>query len=202
MAAPRNDEERDRIYEAAIGLFRERGFNKVSYREIAEACDTSKSMVQHYFPKKELFAIRFYEQHTEELFARAFELSPDADDPITTFALMGLMHFDFLLNDVEHRLLIDDWLESRSLTDVVVAVQREWAQAHLHATTSVSVADALTISLGGAYELVYQRKKDGSSPTALYVERAALVPFALVMGASREQVEETLQRCANLLELR
>lgn len=200
MAAPRNDEERDRIYETAIRLFCEQGFNKVSYREIAEACDTSKSMVQHYFPKKELFAIRFYEQHMEELSSRALELSPDAEDPLTMFALMGLMHFDFLLNDATVKPLIDDLLESRSLTDVVITVQREWAQAHLPANTSVSSADALTVALGGAYELVYQRKKDRDL-TALYVERAALIPFALVMGVPREQVKETLQRCADLLGL-
>lgn len=201
MAAPRNDEERDRIYEAAIRLFCKHGFNKVSYREIAEACNTSKSMVQHYFPKKDLFAIRFYEQHMEELSARALELSPDAEDPLTIFTLMGLMHFDFLLNDGEHKPLIDDLLESRSLTDVIVAVQREWAQAHLPASASVSSADALTVALGGAYELVYQHKKNGGSLTALYVERAALLPFALVMGVPREQVKETLQRCADLLGL-
>lgn len=199
MAAPRNDEERDRIYHAAIALFCQSGFNKVSYREIAEACDTSKSMVQYYFPKKELFASRFYEEHIEGLARRAEELSPKSQDSLTLFALMGLMHFDFLLNDAPHKLLIDDLLENRALTDVVVSVQREWAKSHLPEGAAVTAEDALTIALGGAYELVYQRKKLGAPISALYIERAALMPFALVMGAPRQQVRDVLDSCARLL---
>lgn len=199
MAAPRNDEERDRIYEAAIALFCSAGFNKVSYREIAEACSTSKSMVQHYFPKKDLFAIRFFEQHVEELAEKATGLSPDARDSLMVFTLMGLAHFDFLLNDAEYRAFIDDVVESRALTDAVVSLEREWAKEHLPKGAAIAAEDALTISLGGAYELVYQRLKSGNPTSAMYVERAAMVPFALVMGIGRSEVETALQQGAKLL---
>ena len=54
MAAPRNDEERARLYAAAMRLFGEKGYVATSYQDIADACDTSKSVVQHYYPRKEM----------------------------------------------------------------------------------------------------------------------------------------------------
>ena len=202
MAAPKNDEERERIYRAAIELFRTRGFGKTSYAGIAEACDTSKSMVQHYFPKKELFIERYFSQLLEELNARALSLADDPDDTLEVFCLMGLLHFSQLLDDEDMRALSEDIVESRALTSGIVSAERTWAAERLpERRGTVTAADALTVSLGGAYELIYQGGQSGRKPSPDYVERAAIVPFALTMGFDRERTEETIERCERKLGL-
>ena len=63
MAAPRNDEERARLYTTAMRLFGEKGYIATSYQDIADACDTSKSVVQHYYPRKEMLLALFLDKH-------------------------------------------------------------------------------------------------------------------------------------------
>jgi AcrR family transcriptional regulator len=203
MAAPRNDEERDRIYDAALKLFFARGFNKTSYANIADACQTSKSMVQHYFPKKELFIDRYFSQTLDDLNAHAVELADDPEDVLEVFCLMGLMHFSQLLSSGKLRALADDIVESRTLTNSIMVAERAWAAERLPERRGVvSAADALTVSLGGAYELIYQYRQAGQPLTAGYVERAAVVPFALTMGFDRQCTEDTLQACEKKLAQR
>lgn len=200
MAAPRNDGERERIFRAAVKLFEKRGFNKASYADIAAACDTSKSMVQHYFPKKEAFVEVLLSRDLEQLSERAVSLADDPDDVLEVFCLMGLLHFSQLLEGESMRAFVADIVENRALTNTVVAAERAWAAERLsEARETVSAADALTVSLGGAYELIYQYRKSGAALSAGYVERAAIVPFALTMGFDRQRIEETLAACQDKL---
>ena len=52
-------ERREAIVERAAELFASRGFNGASMADLAAACDTSKSLLYHYYPSKEdlLYAV-------------------------------------------------------------------------------------------------------------------------------------------------
>ena len=52
-------ERREAIVERAAMLFASRGFNGASMADLAAACDTSKSLLYHYYPSKEdlLYAV-------------------------------------------------------------------------------------------------------------------------------------------------
>lgn len=63
MAAPRKDDERARLYAAALRLFGEKGYIATSYMDIAVACHTSKSVVQHYYPRKEMLLAHYIDDH-------------------------------------------------------------------------------------------------------------------------------------------
>ncbi|MFG2121580.1 TetR/AcrR family transcriptional regulator [Streptomyces sp. NPDC048710] len=52
-----------RIYQVAIGLFVERGFDNVSVQEIADAAEVSKMTVFNYFGTKEDLVFRPMEEH-------------------------------------------------------------------------------------------------------------------------------------------
>ncbi|WNM36218.1 helix-turn-helix domain-containing protein [Streptomyces sp. Li-HN-5-11] len=52
-----------RIYRTAVALFAERGFDKVSVQEIAEAADVSKMTVFNYFGSKEDLVFQPMEEH-------------------------------------------------------------------------------------------------------------------------------------------
>ena len=59
-------ETRDRIYQAALALFRERGFDAATMRDIAAAAGMSLGAAYHYFPSKDAIVLAYYEQISEE----------------------------------------------------------------------------------------------------------------------------------------
>ncbi|MEF2655464.1 MAG: TetR/AcrR family transcriptional regulator [Eggerthellaceae bacterium] len=200
MAAPKNDAERARIYNAAIKLFCREGYERTTYRAIAETCETTRSAVQYYYPQKDQFVAQFFNAHLECIYNRVQEKIGTHSDVLETFCMMGLLHFDFLLNDRSVRPFISDVIANRALTASMVISERDWAEQHMpKSKLSVSNADALTVALGGAYELIYQAYLSKSEITPLYVEEAAILPFALGRGYTRKHVKEILKKCSDLL---
>ena len=200
MAAPKNLKERQRIYDHALKLFAKQGYTKTKYSDIAEASGSSKSMVQHYFPKKELLVREFLNEHLESIAKEAEAYA--GDDIMKLFCMMGLLHFHTLLNDETMSLFYGDLLASRELTDIIVEAERDWAGARLEGASEgpIFVKDALTVSLGGAYELMFQAVKSGKRLSASYVEYAAIVPFALSIGYERESIVAILEECISEFE--
>lgn len=78
-----------RIWRTAIGLFVERGFDKVSVAEIAEAADVSKMTVFNYFGNKEDLVFKPMEEHTDDL-ARAVRERPSGESAVSA------VHREFL----------------------------------------------------------------------------------------------------------
>lgn len=84
-------DKRQAILDAAAVLFAQSGYANVKMVDIAGACDASKSMLYHYFPKKEdvLFEImkeqiQSYLEATEEVAAR----SGDPEERLRAFVTM------------------------------------------------------------------------------------------------------------------
>jgi AcrR family transcriptional regulator len=61
------DERQRQLLEAATRLFRERAFEEISMRQIAEAGGVSKALLYHYFPSKTVLFRAAVEQATGEL---------------------------------------------------------------------------------------------------------------------------------------
>jgi len=204
MPAPRNDKERDRIYEQAIALFLERGYTKTAYKDIAAACNTTKSMVQHYFPKKELLAERFFREKLDGFLDEAQALMPASYSQLDLLTCVGLLHYEFILNDPQAALLCTDILESRSLTSKVVEAEYLWAAKVLHDTTpeGTSMKAQITIALGGAYDLMHQAHIQGEHPTASSIQLAAMLAFWLPMGMSAQDVSASVRRAQKLTGIR
>lgn len=64
------EQSRTNILETALRLFRERGFDETTMRDIASACQLSLGAAYHYFPSKEDIVLAYYdrvqEKHEEE----------------------------------------------------------------------------------------------------------------------------------------
>ena len=195
MAAPKKEKERKRVYDEAIRLFQQQGYTKTKYSDIAAACGGTKSMVQHYYPKKEQFAIEYLNKHLEGIAKEAQKYA--GEDTMKLFCMMGLMHFHTLLNDPAMKLFYDDILASRELTSVLTKAERDWAQVRLDVPNDgpVFVKDALTTALGGAYELMFQARREGKQLSASYVEYAGMLPFAMSIGYSRQEIIDILEEC-------
>ena len=51
------EQSRTNILETALRLFRERGFDETTMRDIASACGLSLGAAYHYFPSKEALVL-------------------------------------------------------------------------------------------------------------------------------------------------
>ena len=62
----KGEETRDRIYQAALALFRERGFESATMRDIAAAAGMSLGAAYHYFPSKDAIVLAYYDRISVE----------------------------------------------------------------------------------------------------------------------------------------
>jgi AcrR family transcriptional regulator len=64
---PKSEETRARILEAALTTFRERGFERATMREVAQAAEVATGAAYYYFDSKEAIVMAFYQRAQEEL---------------------------------------------------------------------------------------------------------------------------------------
>ncbi|MEV0914331.1 TetR family transcriptional regulator [Streptomyces sp. NPDC049967] len=69
------------VSDAAIAMFMERGFDKVSVAEVAAAADISKPTLFRYFPSKEDLALHRFADHEDES-ARVVAARADGESPL------------------------------------------------------------------------------------------------------------------------
>jgi AcrR family transcriptional regulator len=79
-ATAKGEETRDRIYNAALKLFRKRGFDATTMRDIATAAGMSLGAAYHYFPSKDAIVLAYYDrvsqEHTRRVSAEATNDKP------------------------------------------------------------------------------------------------------------------------------
>jgi len=63
----KSEETRTRILEAALAIFRERGFERATMREIAAAAEVALGAAYYYFDGKEAIVMAFYERTQGEM---------------------------------------------------------------------------------------------------------------------------------------
>jgi AcrR family transcriptional regulator len=66
-AGKKSEETRARILKAALAVFRERGFERATMREIAEAAEVATGAAYYYFDSKDALVMAFYEQAQAEM---------------------------------------------------------------------------------------------------------------------------------------
>lgn len=62
MTQPKREETRRRILEAALAVFRERGFEAATMREVAARAEMAVGAAYYYFPSKDAIVLAFYEE--------------------------------------------------------------------------------------------------------------------------------------------
>lgn len=66
MKTPKGEETRRRVHEAAMALFREKGFDATTMRDVAAAAGMSLGAAYHYFPGKEAIVMAYYASLQDE----------------------------------------------------------------------------------------------------------------------------------------
>ena len=71
---PRAEETRKRIYDAALELFRERGFEQTTMRDIAQKAGVALGGAYYYFASKEAIVLAFYQEVQHQSHEEILEL--------------------------------------------------------------------------------------------------------------------------------
>jgi AcrR family transcriptional regulator len=64
---PKSEETRERILAAALRIFRERGFDAATMREVAAAAEVAVGAAYYYFASKDAIVMAFYQQAQDEM---------------------------------------------------------------------------------------------------------------------------------------
>jgi AcrR family transcriptional regulator len=76
VKTPKGEETRARVLETALRLFREKGFDATTMRDIAQAAGLSLGAAYHYFPSKEAIVLAYYDRVQDAHADRARESLP------------------------------------------------------------------------------------------------------------------------------
>ncbi len=68
--------------DTAAGLYASKGFLGASVAEIAAACQTSKSLIYHYYPSKEDILFDVMDSHVQSLVEATREIDEAGSDPV------------------------------------------------------------------------------------------------------------------------
>ena len=71
---PRAEETRKRIYDSALELFRERGFEQTTMRDIAQKAGVALGGAYYYFASKEAIVLAFYQEMQQQSHEEILEL--------------------------------------------------------------------------------------------------------------------------------
>jgi AcrR family transcriptional regulator len=95
----KGEETRARIYDAAITLFRARGFESATMRDVAASAGMSLGAAYHYFPGKDAIVLAYYDDVTGEHERRVRAALADASDLRTRLRIPFHTKLDILQHD-------------------------------------------------------------------------------------------------------
>ncbi len=126
MGRARNMEARDKISRTAIQLFSEKGYVNTSFTDIAKACGVERSIVQYYFPYKEILIIEFLDKCLRLIAEMAENLDGERFDVLGRQYFLGFVSFSFLVDSDKMQNLTMDIVASRQLTETMMPLYCQW----------------------------------------------------------------------------
>jgi AcrR family transcriptional regulator len=91
------DRRRHEIFNAAVKLFTEKGFNETSMRAIAEAAGVGKSTIYDYFPSKDEILIAFVVDEVGHMTSAAEEILTQSLSAAEKLRSILRQHLDYML---------------------------------------------------------------------------------------------------------
>ena len=115
------------IVEHAARLFAERGFLGASIADLAEACETSKSLIYHYYDSKEDILFDVMHSHVHALLDAAEEISGRETDPSEKLRELTLAFVRLYAGAAARQRVLLNELErlSKEQRAIVVGIQRQ-----------------------------------------------------------------------------
>lgn len=120
------EERRAAIVEHAARLFADRGFLGASIADLADACDTSKSLIYHYYDSKEAILFDVMHSHVRALLDAAEEISARSLSPADKLRELTRAFVHLYVGAAARQRVLLNELEklSKEQRTIVIGIQR------------------------------------------------------------------------------
>lgn len=201
MPRPRNNDLYGRIADEVFRQMLSRGYTATSYASIADACGTSRAIVQDYFPRKTQMAILVMDRS----FDTAFECTSDFCDAkriedamldsVARLYAAATTHLEFMQRDAGRRFFMRDFLKDRDNTEVQLfnIMSRSFGFiGRIDVVEDPAYRDDLLMSMGGFFEVFYYHlKEERSLDIQLYFSQVTRI-WLRATGYPREKLGTAL----------
>ena len=100
--APRQDNRRQLLLDAAAGLICRRGFHGTSMRDIGRATDMLAGSIYYHFPSKDELLVAIYTEGVRRIAERVDGAVARATDPMKRLEAACVAHLEMLLTDSDY----------------------------------------------------------------------------------------------------
>ena len=183
MPATTPSQTKIEITHAAWRQFRTSGYHATTYASVAKDRGIGRSLVQYHFPRKEELPISLVSWALEQSEHCLGANVENAIDDHVAFYKIGVCTFTFLLDGGFSRFL-REMLESRAITEALLAMNIEWALAHTDSEFTAGkeeVVRTVITNMGGFYDYLYHCLSAGKKfnvadclATSVYASATAL----------------------------
>jgi len=183
----RNTQRRMEIVDTAFRLFAETSYDDVQMKDIAEACDISKSLLQHYFPKK----IVLLSTMLNEIMLSAFVYSNEQLTALST-EQRTMIQMSFILRTLDENpkmeSFIRDIFENPELTTELVLVTLDWLESIGVPGETAVIRYAINFAVSGGMAVFFKRKLLKAS-VEIISENIAQA-FYLLIGEDTQKIDQ------------
>lgn len=102
QALPRRDNRRQKLLDAAAGLFRRHGFHATSMRDIARHTGMLHGSMYYHFPSKEELLVTVYEEGIKRIAAHVDGAVERESDPWRRLEAASVAHLEMLLDHSDY----------------------------------------------------------------------------------------------------
>lgn len=201
MAMPKNSAKRNEILRCAYRLFTESGYTKVFLRDIASEAGISKSLLQHYFPKKNDVIQSILEETLSISFEYVENLIPAEGELFLSLSVYTRLFWEsvskdkkwdrFNINVISHRELLESWI------DIIYRWLRSMKDSHLEQIKDRDLKIALTFSITGGMELYLYR--DELQVEVISICEQITTSFMEILNCQNDEIRATLKKTHEML---
>jgi AcrR family transcriptional regulator len=210
MARPRNEKLYQRVTAEAFHQLLQNGIAGTSYASIAEACATSRAVVQDYFARKgdmlDALSKTLNDLAMEVTLPACKKLALDGQAAkVAHLFLAGSAYFEFMQRTEGRKAYFAELLRDRDQTEalmqhVMVRTFEEIEREDI--VEDPAYRNDLVMSIGGFFELFYDHlKREVYLEPTLYYGQMTRV-WMRSAGFSGEEVAQVLEQCEIALENR
>lgn len=196
MPRRRNEETVAKIMDASWMLFNEKGYAGTSYSDISAATGITRSLVQRYFPKKELLAQKNLARLRYCADMRARPFLSEGEDTVAWEYVTGQIYISALLSCEESRRLSCDVMRDRSTTSKIILSDARWSMRRLQDRANDDIDEQLlqdvTVVMGGLYEIIFYSATTGRPIDIARYMKPTIRLIELLRGSVHD--EESLHR--------
>lgn len=156
------EEKRNKILDAAIELFLEKGYSKTTTREIAEASGMERGHLYYYYRKKEDILFDWYMRLLTRIDDAVMEKYGKIDDPYLLVSIFDVVFYRYFFGDSKRTELFVSVLSNRHLCRMKADKTCEFYQKLFESSgADISEEDTrqlLSVIIGTEGELIYDKE--------------------------------------------